>query len=172
MPSCCVKCLCICVMFQFFCNVLWLQENIMNLYREHYYLPGWTKNIKTFHNKKSLTAHFLVIKAFIQFDFWKLAAFVPAGPCLTLFGGMHQVHLYWKLKVKTQKCKHSNTNRGLLTFACHCYSHYSLYLLLTPPSAWGLTRKTTGTRTRQRLSEKCCAARNCHSKLWKDGGKL
>lgn len=42
-----------------FCNVWGLQENIPNLYRLNYYLPGWT-NMKTFHDGRSWAAHFLI----------------------------------------------------------------------------------------------------------------
>lgn len=69
MPTSCVKCLCICVMFQLFCTVLWLQENIQIYIENTKYNLGEQRNIKTFHSKNFLTAHFLAVKAFIQFPF-------------------------------------------------------------------------------------------------------
>lgn len=77
----------------------------MNLYREHYYLPGWT-NIKTFHDKKFLTAHFLV-KAFMEFSV--VATWRSRASCsLFNFGWRHASGLF---TLKTFKKKPGQTEK-------------------------------------------------------------
>lgn len=137
----------------------------MNLYREHYYLPGWT-NIKTFHDKKFLTAHFLV-KAFMEFSV--VATRRSRASCFLFnFGWRHALGLFTRKTFKKKPGQtEKKTSRGYLTFACHYYIH-DTNLLFTAPSSWASTSSTTGKCTWQQLSDKCKAARNCHRKMMKE----